>query len=83
MDKKMSRKILLSFLGTNNYLGCNYYLEGRPDQKISNVKYVQQALVQLFCKDFSEQVFLVLNFCILNKFSHITHFLSSYVFGFI
>jgi CRISPR-associated Csx2 family protein len=51
----MARKILLSFLGTNNYLDCNYYLEGQPNKKVENVKYIQDALVQLYAKDFSSQ----------------------------
>lgn len=51
----MPRKILLSFLGTNNYLPCNYYLEGKSDQKVENVKYIQEALVQLYRKDFASQ----------------------------
>lgn len=56
------RKILLSFLGTNNYLECNYYLENDPSQKIEHVKYIQEALVRLFCKDFTadDQVLLFL-----------------------
>lgn len=48
------RKILLSFLGTNNYLDCNYYLEGQPEKKVDNVKYIQEALVKMYCTDFSK-----------------------------
>lgn len=48
----MSRKLFLSFLGATNYTRCNYYKEEKPDQKIENVKYVQEALVQLYCTDF-------------------------------
>ncbi|EPR69800.1 TIGR02221 family CRISPR-associated protein [Cyclobacterium qasimii] len=51
----MSRKILLSFLGTNNYIPCNYYIEGQNGRKVENVKYIQEALVRLECKDFSSQ----------------------------
>jgi CRISPR-associated Csx2 family protein len=51
----MPRKLLLSFLGTNNYLECNYYQENQPDKKVDDVKYIQEALVKLYCKDFSNQ----------------------------
>ncbi len=53
----MSRKIFLSFLGTNDYVECNYYKEKEngPRTKIENVKYVQEALIPLFCRDFSER----------------------------
>lgn len=58
----MARKLLLSFLGTNNYLDCNYYIEGQADQKVENVKYIQEAIVKLFCDDFKgdDQVLLFL-----------------------
>lgn len=49
------RKILLSFLGTNNYLDCNYFIEGQLDKKVANVKYIQEALVEIYCKDFSKE----------------------------
>ena len=51
----MPRKLLLSFLGTNNYLDCNYYIEGQTDHKVKNVKYIQEAIVQLFCHNFKGQ----------------------------
>lgn len=51
----MARKILLSFLGTNNYLDCNYYIDSQPDKIVENVKYIQDALVQLYAKDFTKQ----------------------------
>jgi len=38
--------VLLSFLGTNKYLQCNYYYN---DKKIENVHYVQEAIVKIFC----------------------------------
>lgn len=51
----MARKVLISFLGTNNYIDCNYYHEADPSRKIKDVKYIQEALVQLYCQDFTDQ----------------------------
>ena len=48
----MPRKILISFLGTNNYVPCNYYTEGDDTQKVSNVRYIQEAIIDLYCQDF-------------------------------
>jgi CRISPR-associated Csx2 family protein len=50
----MARKVFISFLGTNNYIPCNYYTEGDETAKVSNVRYVQEAVIRLYCKDFSE-----------------------------
>src|SRR5690606_32839824 len=47
----MGRKVFLSFLGTNNYLNCNYFEEGSPENKVSDVKYVQEALIKMYCQD--------------------------------
>jgi len=44
-------KLFISFLGTNRYIPCNYYFN---DEKVNNVHYVQEALIQIFCKDFTE-----------------------------
>ncbi|MCB9282939.1 MAG: TIGR02221 family CRISPR-associated protein [Lewinellaceae bacterium] len=52
-DKK--RTIFLSFLGTNNYIHCNYFPEGKPDQTVGNVQYVQEALLKILAADLSEQ----------------------------
>lgn len=49
----MPRKILISFLGTNNYVPCNYYTEGDDTQKVSDVKYIQEAIIDLYCQDFN------------------------------
>ncbi|MGM0944689.1 MAG: TIGR02221 family CRISPR-associated protein [Bacteroidota bacterium] len=56
------RKILLSFLGTNNYIPCNYYIEGHPDQKVDDVRYIQEAIVKLYFQDITsnDQVLLFL-----------------------
>jgi CRISPR-associated Csx2 family protein len=50
----MPRKVFLSFLGTNNYLECNYYIEADEQLKAPGVKYVQEALLQLYARDFGE-----------------------------
>ena len=50
----MPRKILISFLGTNNYLPCNYYDEEDGQQrKVESVRFVQQAISQLYCTGFT------------------------------
>jgi len=51
----MPRNLFLSFPGTNNYVECNYHPEGKPEEKIENVKYVQEALIQLYCQDFGSE----------------------------
>lgn len=56
------RKIFISFLGTNNYIPCNYYVETNPDEKVSGVRFVQEAIIQLYCRGFNkEDVFLCFN----------------------
>ncbi len=47
----MQRKLFLSFLGTNNYVECNYYDEEDPSNRVEGVKYVQEALTQMYCKE--------------------------------
>jgi len=44
-------KVFVSFLGTNDYLTCNYCF---GSQKVTRVRFVQDALVQLFCEDFGK-----------------------------
>ncbi|WP_457573891.1 TM1812 family CRISPR-associated protein [Desulfolithobacter sp.] len=46
------RKVYLSFLGTNNYIACNYQAPGL--KPIDNVRFVQEATIQWFCGDWSE-----------------------------
>lgn len=41
-------KVMLSFLGTNKYLECNYEYN---DVVIKNVHYVQEAIAKLFCNE--------------------------------
>ncbi|PWK16963.1 CRISPR-associated Csx2 family protein [Arcicella aurantiaca] len=50
----MARKVFISFLGTNNYVPCNYFIEEDSTQKVSNVKYIQEAIIKLFCGDFTQ-----------------------------
>ncbi|MFC3809773.1 TIGR02221 family CRISPR-associated protein [Lacihabitans lacunae] len=50
----MPRKLFLSFLGTNNYVNCNYIDETDILKKVENVKYIQEAILKLYCKDFNE-----------------------------
>ncbi|MCC5938410.1 MAG: TIGR02221 family CRISPR-associated protein [Lunatimonas sp.] len=70
----MARKVFLSFLGTNRYIECNYFEEGNLNKKIDNVKYIQEALIKLYCHDFSskDQVFIFLT-----KDSHDRNFLDN------
>ncbi|MEJ5284405.1 MAG: TIGR02221 family CRISPR-associated protein [Brevinematales bacterium] len=46
-----NRKVFLSFLGTNDYVECNYYF---GNQKVENVKFVQEAMLKIFCKEFKK-----------------------------
>lgn len=50
----MARKVFISFLGTNNYVPCNYFVETDSTQKVSNVKYIQEAIINLFCSDYKQ-----------------------------
>ena len=50
----MGRKVFMSFLGTNDYLDCNYYDESNPKLKVNNVRFIQEALIKLYCKDFGK-----------------------------
>ena len=47
----MARKVFISFLGTNNYLQTKYELGGEVS---GVVRFVQQALVDFLCKDWTE-----------------------------
>lgn len=50
----MPRKILISFLGTNNYVPANYYLKDQS-KKVSDVRFIQEALLELICNDWTDQ----------------------------
>ena len=43
-------KIFVSFLGTNSYMECNYCF---GDKKVENVRFVQKAMIRMFCADFN------------------------------
>jgi CRISPR-associated Csx2 family protein len=45
-------KKLLTFLGTTNYIYVNYVLDNK---KVESVRFVQQALAEILCKDWSEK----------------------------
>jgi CRISPR-associated Csx2 family protein len=42
-------KVLISFLGTNDYIPCNYYLDKDRSLKIDNLRFIQEALLKLLC----------------------------------
>ena len=48
----MSRKVFISFLGTNNYVQCRYDINGVVSEP---VRFVQEALIEHWCKDWTEQ----------------------------
>lgn len=50
----MPRKILISFLGTNNYVPANYYLVDQS-HKVDNVRFIQEAILELICNDWTEK----------------------------
>lgn len=50
----MSRNLFISFLGTSSYIKCNYFEENNVHNRIENVKYVQEAIIQLNCKNFQK-----------------------------
>lgn len=47
----MPRKVFISFLGTNNYVQCRYDING---VKSAPVRFVQEALIEHICKDWTE-----------------------------
>ena len=48
----MPRKVFISFLGTNNYVQCRYDINGVVS---APVRFVQEALIEEFCKDWAEE----------------------------
>jgi hypothetical protein len=48
----MSRKILITFLGTSNYKECVYTFNNFES---AVVKYVQVAMVDIFCKEWKDR----------------------------
>lgn len=55
----MRRNVFLSFLGTTDFIACNYFLS---EEKVDNVRFVQEALVKILCKEWSEKdkIFILL-----------------------
>lgn len=47
----MSRKVFISFLGTNNYVQCRYDIKGVIS---APVRFVQEALIEHICQDWSD-----------------------------
>lgn len=47
----MARKVFISFLGTTNYVSCNYYYEN-PSNVIKDVRFIQEASLRLKCSSF-------------------------------
>lgn len=50
-------KVYISFLGTNNYLACNYL--NNEGQRVTNVKYVQEATIKMNCLEYDKYIFLL------------------------
>lgn len=46
------RKVFISFLGTGRYIPCKYVTNGGRESDV--VEYVQEAILNLYCKDFKE-----------------------------
>jgi len=44
--------VLVTFLGIQDYLPCNYLLNGK---KVSNVRFIQEAIASLFCTGWTEE----------------------------
>jgi CRISPR-associated Csx2 family protein len=51
MDRKTGRNVFITFLGTNRYTACNYFLD--EDRIVNDVRFVQEAMVQLLCAQFT------------------------------
>ena len=47
----MSRKVFISFLGTNNYVQCRYNINGVAS---ALVRFVQEALIEYYCKEWTK-----------------------------
>jgi len=52
-QEKAMRKVYLSFLGTNNYLPCNYICE--PHDPVNNVRFVQEATISWYCRGWKDE----------------------------
>lgn len=45
-------KVLISFLGTNDYILTNYYYQ---NEKIEKVRFIQEAVMRIFCKNWNKE----------------------------
>ena len=52
---KPHRKVFVSFLGTTGYTVCNYYFDGNVEDRICNVRHVQEAIVRHECGTWTEK----------------------------
>jgi len=43
-------RLFISFLGTNNYISCNYYVERPEKTEVKDVRFVQEAIASIVCK---------------------------------
>ena len=48
----MSRKVFISFLGTNNYVECKYNING---ENSTPVRFIQEALIEQLCQDWTAE----------------------------
>ena len=48
---KNSNRLFISFLGTNSYVPCNYFLEEKQECKVHNVAYIQEALLRILAQE--------------------------------
>ncbi len=46
-------RVFISFLGTSDYVPCNYYTD--EGDKIENVRFVQEAVASIYCKNWTEE----------------------------
>lgn len=47
-------RLFISFLGTNNYISCNYYVERPEKTEVKDVRFVQEAIASIVCKTWNE-----------------------------
>lgn len=46
-------RVFMSFLGTNDYVPCNYYIDRPEPMKIENVRFVQEAIASFYCREWT------------------------------
>lgn len=47
-------RVFMSFLGTNNYVPCNYFIEQPEKKEVKNVRFVQEAITSLYCRKWTK-----------------------------